>query len=167
MKVLYLKLFLNIWCKAIALKALFFCTFRRLNTLALWQKVVLNLLIFEYLFCQKYSTIGSRKTSITMERLVVERCLTPGWITFLILYWLVCSIRSYFNKLILAWNVYWYITWALPWAYTFRDEVKYKNDLPVFISATLIRVDVLAFPNIFLALKIFGAFLITSCECER
>ena len=50
--------------------------------IVLWQKIVQKLLIV-YLFCTKNSTIDSRKTSITQERLVVESCLTPCWITFL------------------------------------------------------------------------------------
>ena len=39
---------------------------------------------------------------------------------------------------------------------TFWDEIKYKNDLPDSISATLKRVDALAFPNTYLALKLLG-----------
>ena len=33
--------------------------------------------------------------------------------------------------------------------YKFWNEIKYKNDLPDSISATLKRVDSLAFPNIY------------------
>ena len=50
---------------------------------------------------------------------------------------------------------------------TFWDEIKYKNDLPDSISATLKRVDALAFPNTYLALKLLGTLPITTCECER
>ena len=51
--------------------------------------------------------------------------------------------------------------------YNFWDEMKYKNDIPDSMSATLKRVDVLAFPNIYLALKILGTLSITTFECER
>ena len=50
---------------------------------------------------------------------------------------------------------------------TFWDEIKYKNDLLDSISATLKRVDALAFPNTYLALKLLGTLPITTCECER
>ena len=79
-----------------------FCTFWRLQTLVLWRKIVQILLIFVYLFCSKNSTIDSRKTPITQERLVVESCMTPRWIAFLMFYRLVYNIHSYFNELILA-----------------------------------------------------------------
>ena len=52
----------------------------------------------------------------------------------------------------------WYNSW---------DEIKYKNDLPDSISATLKRADALAFSNIYLALKLLGTLPITTCECER
>ena len=48
--------------------------------------------------------------------------------------------------------------------YNFWDEIKYKNDLRDSISATL---NSLAFPNIYLALKLLGTFPITTCESER
>ena len=83
-----------------------FCTFWRLKTLVLWRKIVQNLLIFVYLFCPKNSTIDSRKTSITQERLFVESYQIPRWIVFLMLHRLVCNIRSYFNELVLAWSAY-------------------------------------------------------------
>ena len=49
--------------------------------------------------------------------------------------------------------------------YNFWDEIKYKNDLPDSISATLKNIDALAFPDIYLALKLLGTFPITTCEC--
>ena len=82
----------------------FFCTFWRLKTLALWRKIVQNLLIIAYLFCLKNSTIDSRKTSITQEWLVAEICPIYRWIAFLMLYWLVHNIRSHFNEL-LEWGI--------------------------------------------------------------
>ena len=51
--------------------------------------------------------------------------------------------------------------------YKFWDKIKYKNDLPDSISATLKKVDALAFPNIYLAFKLLGTLPITTCECER
>ena len=35
------------------------------------------------------------------------------------------------------------------------------------MSATLKKVDALAFPNIYFALKLLGTLPITTCECER
>ena len=64
--------------------------------------------LFVYLFCPKISTIDSRKTSIIQERLVAESCPTSRLIAFLMLYRLVCNIRSYFNELILARSAYSY-----------------------------------------------------------
>ena len=70
-----------------------FCTFWMLKTLVLWRKIVENLLILVYLFCPKNGAIDFTKTSITQEWLVVESCLTPRWIKFLMLYdW--CTIYS-------------------------------------------------------------------------
>ena len=83
-----------------------FCTFWELKTLALWQKILKNLLIFVYLFCPKSSTIDFRKTSTTLERLVVNSCPTARWIALLMLYRFVHNIHSYFNELILAWSAY-------------------------------------------------------------
>ena len=60
-----------------------------------------NLLIFVCLFYPKNGAIDFTKTFITQEWLVVESCLTPRWITFLMLYRLVYNIRSHFNELIL------------------------------------------------------------------
>ena len=51
--------------------------------------------------------------------------------------------------------------------YNFWGEIKYKNDLPDSISATLKRVDALAFSNIYLALKLLGTLPITTCEYDR
>ena len=51
---------------AIVIETLFFGTFWRVETLALWQKVVQNLLIFMFLFCPENSRAGSRKTSVTL-----------------------------------------------------------------------------------------------------
>ena len=85
-----------------------FCTVWRLKILALWRKIVENLLIFLYLFCIKNGVIDFTKTFITQEWLTVESCPTPRWITFLMLYLLVCNIRSYFNYLISAWSAYQY-----------------------------------------------------------
>ena len=76
-----------------------FCTFWRIKILVLWRKVVENLLIFMYLFCPKNGAIDFTKTFITQEWLVVERCPTPRWITFLMLYRLVYAfdLCSHFN----------------------------------------------------------------------
>ena len=46
-----------------------------------------------------------------------------------------------------------------------KGEIKYKKKLPD--SVTLKRVNALAFPNIYLALKLLGTSPITTCECER
>ena len=81
-----------------------FCTFWKLKTLVLWQTIVQNLLVFVYLFCPKSSTIDFRKTFITQEWLVVESCATPRWISFLMLYRLVCNSHSHSNELVLAWR---------------------------------------------------------------
>ena len=88
----------------------------------MWWKIVENLLIFVYLFCSKNGAIEFTKTLITQEWLVVERCLTPRWIAFLMLYWLVYNIRSHFNELILAWRAYFrgkiflLLPWTLGWS---------------------------------------------------
>ena len=50
--------------------------------------------------------------------------------------------------------------WKEDLSYNFWDEIKYKNDLPDSISASLKRVDALAFPNIYLALKLLGTLII-------
>ena len=55
----------------------FFLYFLEAKNLVLRQKIVQNLVTFEYLFFQKNSTIDSRKCSITLEWLVVESCPTP------------------------------------------------------------------------------------------
>ena len=68
--------------------------------LALWRKIVQNLLIFVYSFRPNNRTIDFTKTFITQEWLEVESCPTPRWIAFLILYRLVYNIRSRFNELI-------------------------------------------------------------------
>ena len=47
-----------------------------------------------------------------------------------------------------------------------KDEIKYKNDLLYSISATLKRVNALAFANIHLTLKLLGTLSLTTCECE-
>ena len=74
------------------------------NPYILWQKIVENLLIFLYLFCQKNGATDFTKTFITQEWMVVESCPTPRWIAFLMLYRLMYNIRSHFNELILAWS---------------------------------------------------------------
>ena len=40
--------------------------------------------------------------------------------------------------------------------HNFWDEMKYKNNLPDSLSAFLEKVDALAFPNIYLTLKLLG-----------
>ena len=45
-----------------------------------------------YLFFPKNSKTDFRKSSITLEWLVVDSCPTPHWIAFLMLYWLVWNI---------------------------------------------------------------------------
>ena len=82
-------------CTATVLITVFFCTFWRLKTLVLWQKVVQDLVIFAHLFCPKKSINESKKSSVTQERLVVESCPIPRWIAFLMLYCLVYNLRSY------------------------------------------------------------------------
>ena len=47
--------------------------------------------------------------------------------------------------------------------YNFWNKTKYKNNLPDSISATLKRIDALAFPNIYLALKLLGTLPIAIC----
>ena len=79
-----------------------FCTFWRLKILVLRRKIVENLLIFVYLFCQKHNVIDFTKTFITQEWLVVESSPTPLWITFLMLYRLVDNICFHLNQLILV-----------------------------------------------------------------
>ena len=71
---------------------LFFCTFWRLKIL---------LLIFVCLFCPKNCAIDFTKTLLTQEWLVVERCPTPRWIAFLMLYRLVHNIR------LISMNYFW------------------------------------------------------------
>ena len=99
-----------------------FYTYWRLKTLTLRQKVVQNLLIFVYLFCPKGRAIDSRITCLTKEWLVVESCVLPHWIAFLMLYWLVYNIRSHFNELILTWSAYFrgktflLLPWTLGWS---------------------------------------------------
>ena len=51
--------------------------------------------------------------------------------------------------------------------YNFWDEINYKNDLLGSISATVKKVDALAFPNKYLALKLLGTLPITTRECEK
>ena len=51
--------------------------------------------------------------------------------------------------------------------YKFWNKIKYKNDLPDSISATLKRVHALAFSNIYLTLKLLGTVPIATCECKR
>ena len=75
-----------------------FWYFLAAKTLFLRPKIVQNLLIFVYFFRPKNSTVDSRKTSMTQEWLVVESSPTTGWIAVLMLYWLVCNIRSHFNE---------------------------------------------------------------------
>lgn len=77
-----------------------------MKTLILWQKFVLNLFIFVYLFFLKNSTTGSKKTVITRQRLVVKSCPLPCWITFLTFYRLMCNIPSHISDLILVWSAY-------------------------------------------------------------
>ena len=48
--------------------------------------------------------------------------------------------------------------------YNFWDKIKCKNDLPDSISATLKRVDTLAFSKYN---KLLGTLPIKTCECER
>ena len=48
---------------------------------------------FVYLFFPKNSTTDSRRSSITLEWLVMDSCLTPHWIAFLMFYWLLCNIN--------------------------------------------------------------------------
>ena len=77
-----------------------FCIFWRLKILFLWQKIVQHLLIFLYLFWPNNSTTDFPKTFMTQEWLVVERCPIPCWVVFLMLYWLLYNLRSYFNEFI-------------------------------------------------------------------
>ena len=51
--------------------------------------------------------------------------------------------------------------------YNFWDQIKYKNDLSDSISSTLKIFNALAFPNIYLALKLLGNLPIVTCWCER
>ena len=61
----------------------------------LWDKksYICESLTFVYLFFPKNSTTDSRRSSITLEWLVMDSCPTPHWIAFLMLYWLVCNIN--------------------------------------------------------------------------
>ena len=61
----------------------------------LWDKksYICESLTFVYLFFPKISTTDSRRSSITLEWLVMDSCPTPHWIAFLMLYWLVCNIN--------------------------------------------------------------------------
>ena len=90
------------------------------NPYILWQKIVENLLIFLYLFCQKNGATDFTKTFITQEWMVVESCPTPRWIAFLMLYRLMYNIRSHFNKLTLVWR-----------AYSYEKSVQDKISFPV------------------------------------
>ena len=78
---------------AIVLKTVFFSSFCRLKGL-----------MFVHLFFTSNSTIDSRKTSITPERLVIESLWTLRSIAFLCCQ-LMHNIRSHFNELILVWSV--------------------------------------------------------------
>ena len=49
--------------------------------------------------------IDFTKTFIMQEWLIIESCLTPRWIAFLMLYRLVYDMRSHFSELFLAWSV--------------------------------------------------------------
>ena len=51
--------------------------------------------------------------------------------------------------------------------YYFWNEIKHKTDLPDSTSATLKRVDALAFTNLYLVLKLLGPLPITPDKCER
>ena len=62
--------------------------------------------ICAFILSKKQHNFVSKKTFITLERLVVESCPTPRWMAFLMLYQLVYNIRSCFNELILAWSAY-------------------------------------------------------------
>ena len=105
---LYLSVFNKQWkCLLLALVKYMLCshftqncifgTFWRLKILVLWEKIVENLIIFLYLFSLKNGAIDFTTTFIIQEWLVLESCLTPRWIAFLMLYWLVYNIRSNFN----------------------------------------------------------------------
>ena len=51
-------------------------------------------------------------------------------------------------------------------SFNFWNCAKFKNNLLDSASVTLKRVDSLAFPNIYLVLKLLGTLPITTCECE-
>ena len=78
------------------------CTFwyfmEIVETFVFWRKYFQSLLIFMFFFIPK------PVISITQEWLVVESCVTPQWITFLMFYRLVYNIHSHLNELILAWS---------------------------------------------------------------
>ena len=63
-----------------------FCTFWRLKTLVLWREnVQKSSFIFAFILSKKPQN-WFHETFITQEWLVVESCLTPWWITYLMLY---------------------------------------------------------------------------------
>ena len=57
-------------------------------------------------FYPKSNRIGSRKTAMTQEWLVMKCCSIFRWVAVLILYWLVENILSHLNEMILTWNTY-------------------------------------------------------------
>ena len=106
--------FCYIYVVCIVLKVVFFCTFWRLKTLVLWRKIARNLLIFVHLFCPKSSTINCRKTSITQEGLVIRRKLRDSLLNrILMIYRFVYTICCHFNKIVLAWSVYFHKNFLL------------------------------------------------------
>ena len=76
---------------AIVFGTLFFSTFWRLWKLVFWGKFFQNLM---FSFYPKNGRAGVRKTSITQAWLVVESCLSPHWVTFLLFCRLVYNIPS-------------------------------------------------------------------------
>ena len=72
--------------------------FWRLWKLLFFEKNIIEILLYFYLFIQKAIT------STTEKYLVVESCPTPQWITFLMFYRLLYNILSYLNNMISAWS---------------------------------------------------------------
>ena len=72
--------------------------FWRLWKLLFFEKNIIEILLYFYLFIQKAIT------SMTEKYLVVESCPTPQWITFLMFYRLLYNILSYLNNMISAWR---------------------------------------------------------------
>ena len=79
--------------KAIVFGTVLFSSFWRLWKLIFWQKILENL-IFMSSFYPKNGKTGSRKTSITQKRLVIENCSTSRWVTFLTFCQLIIGLRQ-------------------------------------------------------------------------